>query len=194
MTGNETFPIPVLIPQVPELTLWSELLAKSFEAGRFSNGGPLAKLAEGKISNYLDGNCDVMVCASNTAGLIASLIALECRGKKVLVSNYTFAATLNSIHCAGGTPILSDVDAQTWEISVDQIIKAQSEFPDIHAVLITRVHGFVRDFDEIIEYCNSQGLKVVIDAAAAFPGWQMDTRRGITWRRYFPFTQPSRSE
>ena len=170
MKDRDEFQIPVLVPQVPEVALWSGFLSKSFEAGRFSNSGPLAKIAEQEISFYLGGSCEAMVCSSNASGLIASLIAFECRGKKVLVSNYTFAATLNAIHCAGGIPILSDVDPQTWEISVEQITEARREFPEIHALLITRVHGFVRDFDEIIEYCSSNGIKVVIDAAAAFPG------------------------
>jgi dTDP-4-amino-4,6-dideoxygalactose transaminase len=170
MKDGDKFQIPVLVPQVPEIALWSDFLSKSYEEGRFSNGGPIAKLAEHEISVYLGGSCEVMVCSSNTSGLIASLIAFDCRGKKVLVSNYTFAATLNAVHCAGAIPLLSDVDFHTWEISVELIQKAQSEFPDIHAVLITRVHGFVRNFDDVFEYCTSNGLKVIIDAAAAFPG------------------------
>jgi dTDP-4-amino-4,6-dideoxygalactose transaminase len=170
MKDSSEFQIPVLVPQVPEPALWTDLLKKSFEAARFSNGGPLAKIAEQEISNHLGGACEVMVCASNTSGLIASLMAFECRSKKVLVSNYTYAATLNAIHCAGAIPVLSDVDPITWEISVEQIMKAQSEFPDIHTVLITRVHGFIRDIEAVLDYCDAHGLKVVIDAAAAFPG------------------------
>ena len=170
MKDGDQFQIPVLVPHVPEIALWSDFLAKSYAEGRFSNGGPVAKMAENEISVFLGDSCEVMVCASNTSGLIASLIAFDCRGKKVLVSNYTFAATLNAIHCSGAIPLLSDVDFQTWELSVELIQKAQNEFPDIHAVLITRVHGFVRNFDKIIEYCASNGLQVIIDAAAAFPG------------------------
>lgn len=186
------FQIPVLVPQVPAPALWSDLLDKSFEMARFSNGGPLAKIAEQQISAYLGGSCEVMVCASNTSGLIASLMAFECRGEKVLVSNYTFAATLNAIHCAGAIPVLSDVDPDTWEISVEQIVKAQDEFPDIHTVLITRVHGFVRNFEEIFKYCAGHGLKVVIDAAAAFPGAEggYSTHVGVAEVFSFHATKP----
>lgn len=181
------FQIPVLVPQVPEPALWTDLLKKSFEAARFSNGGPLAKIAEQEISSYLGGSCEVMVCASNTSGLIASLMAFECRSKKVLVSNYTYAATLNAIHCAGAIPVLCDVDPVTWEISEEQIIKAHSEFPDIHAVLITRVHGFIRDIEAILDYCATHGLKVVIDAAAAFPGDKGGYRTRLDVAEVFSF-------
>jgi dTDP-4-amino-4,6-dideoxygalactose transaminase len=170
MKKTRKFQIPVLVPKVPGPALWANLLEKSFAVSKFSNGGPLAKNAEQEISFYLGGQCEVMVCASNTSGLIASLIAFECRNKKVLVSNYTFAATLNAIHCAGAIPVLSDVDSNTWEISVEQIAMAKSKFPDIYAIVITRVHGFNRNFDAILDFCADHQLKVVIDAAAAFPG------------------------
>jgi dTDP-4-amino-4,6-dideoxygalactose transaminase len=192
MMDRNEFQIPVLVPQVPEPALWTDLLKKSFEAARFSNGGPLAKIAEQEISSYLGGSCEVMVCASNTSGLVASLMAFECRSKKVLVSNYTYAATLNAIHCAGAIPVLCDVDPVTWEISVDQIMKAQVEFPDINAVLITRVHGFIRDIEAVLDYCAAHDLKVVIDAAAAFPGDNggYKTRPGVAEVFSFHATKP----
>lgn len=192
MNDEGNFQIPVLIPHVPQPTLWTHLLEKSFAASRFSNGGPLAKVAEQKISNYLGGVCEVMVCASNTSGLVAALIAFGCRGNKVLVSNYTFAATLNAVHCAGAVPVLCDVDLETWEISVEQIMKAQLEFSGIHTVLITRVHGFIRDFSAILDYCASEGIKVVIDAAAAYPGdeYEYKVRKEVAEVFSFHATKP----
>jgi dTDP-4-amino-4,6-dideoxygalactose transaminase len=170
MSDDEFHQIPVLVPNVPQIAEWSNLLSVSYSTRRFSNAGPLAQKAELEIKSIVGASIDVMVCSSNTSGLIASLLAFNCRGKKVLVSNYTFAATLNAILCSGATPVISEVDFESWEISVSNVMKAQSEFPDIYAVLITRVHGFIRDFEEVIQYCSQQGLPVIVDAAAAFPG------------------------
>jgi dTDP-4-amino-4,6-dideoxygalactose transaminase len=160
---------PLLQPEVPSIEKWVYLLKKSYSEKRFSNSGPLAELAEKEIKNYLGLSWNAYVCSSNTTGLTASLIAWGCLNKKVLVSNYTFAATLHSILGARGIPVIADVDSTSWEMSVENIKSALGMHPDIFCIVITRVHGFRRDYQEIFNFCLSLGLRVIVDAAAAFP-------------------------
>lgn len=114
-------PLPILIPQVPKISDWIDLLDQSYKSNSFTNSGPLAVLAETALNDYLGDGIESMVCSSNTSGLIASLIALDLQGKKVIVSNNTFAATLHALLSVGCFPIIADVNPLTWEIDSESV-------------------------------------------------------------------------
>lgn len=179
-------PLPVLIPMVPRPSGWLSLLDKSYSSNTFTNSGPLAIAAEKCMNEYLGPEIESMVCSSNTAGLTASLIALGLQGKRVIVSNNTFAATLNALISAGSIPIIVDVDPITWEIDVDTVASVVEQF-EIEGLLFTRVHGFRRDITPLLDFCIKSSIKVLIDSAAAFPATPNEYRDSIDYLEVFSF-------
>ena len=188
MTNSPIFklPLPVLIPQVPKISDWIGLLDQSYESNSFTNSGPLAVLAETALSNYLGRGIESMVCSSNTSGLIASLIALDLQGKKVIVSNNTFAATLHALISVGCLPIIADVNPLTWEIDTESVASILED-NEVGGLLFTRVHGFRRDITPLLDMCESLSIKVLIDSAAAFPARRNEYTAPINYLEVFSF-------
>ncbi len=183
---NLNLPLPVLIPQVPKLSEWVGYLDQSYDSNTFTNGGPLANLAEQALSNYLGGDVEAMVCSSNTSGLIASLIAMDLQGKKVIVSNNTFVATLNAVVSAGCIPVIAEVNPLTWEIDSASVASILDDH-EVGALLFTRVHGFRRDINSLAKMCEDLSIKLLIDAAAAFPARSNEYKIPINYLEVFSF-------
>ena len=73
---------------------------------------------------YTHGN-EAIAVSNGTVAIHLALIALGVgRGDEVIVPDFTFAASINAILHAGATPVLVDVDIETWTIDVGEIEKA----------------------------------------------------------------------
>jgi dTDP-4-amino-4,6-dideoxygalactose transaminase len=173
----ESFPLPLIQVNPPSIDHTNKILSSAYKSGIFSNAGELQQEASDLLSNHVNSDFKGYLASSNTSGLIACLLEIGVRNRHVLVSNFTFAATLNSIVLAGGIPVLCDVDPETLTITLDTILEVLNDDGlDIAAVLPTRVFGFISDFSEVIEACAKREISVVIDAAATFPD------RSDVWR------------
>jgi dTDP-4-amino-4,6-dideoxygalactose transaminase len=163
-------PLPLIQSEIPKISSWVDLLEAPYQTGIFSNSGTLAKRAETLLASHIHPSLSGYLCSNATLGLQASLVALDLQGKSVAVSNFTFAATLQAVFSAGANPILCDVNLETLEIDLVQLkILIKSMSYKLDALLITRPFGTYRDYKEIIDYCEQNSIKVVIDAAASFP-------------------------
>jgi len=175
----DNFPLPLIQVNPPDRNAVNEYLNKSYESGVFTNRGPLQRQASQKLSKHVSLTLEGYLASSNTAALTSSLIAVGVRNRHVLMSNFTFAATVHAIVMAGGIPVLCDVDSHSCEINVEQVKNLLSEGNlDIAAVVPTRVFGFVNDYSELIHFCRTLDIPVVIDSAATFPAkegsWDFD--------------------
>ena len=165
-----TLPLPLIQSEVPPISTWVTLLETPYQTGIFSNSGALAKRAETLLASHIHPTLSGYLCSNATLGLQTSLIALGLQGKNVAVSNFTYAATLQAVFSVGAIPILCDVNLETLEIDLVQLkILIKSMGHKLDALLITRPFGTYRDYKEIIDYCEQNNIKVVIDAAASFP-------------------------
>lgn len=167
----EKFPLPLIQVNPPQISRINEIVSRAYTAGIFSNSGSIQREASQVLAKQVNTEFSGYLASSNTSALVACLLEINVRGKHVLVSNFTFAATLHSIILAGGIPVLCDVDSVNLLMSVDKVkeIVGSKKF-DVAAVLPTRIFGFINDFSDLIEFCNEHEIPVVIDAAATFPG------------------------
>ncbi len=164
------FPLPLIQVNPPQISLTNELVSRAYDVGIFSNSGAIQREASEVLAKHINKEFSGYLVSSNTSALIACLLEINVRGKHVLVSNFTFAATLHSIILAGGTPVLCDVDSDKLVISTNQVKELlESKKFDVAAVFPTRIFGFVTDFSELIEFCDENEIPVLIDAAASFP-------------------------
>jgi dTDP-4-amino-4,6-dideoxygalactose transaminase len=159
---------PLVRPDVPKLAKWQHLLDDIYSSNQFSNGGPTWKTLNIQLENLFPGRRVVSV-GNNTVGQISVLDALQVRGKRVLISNYTFPATLQAVIHAGAIPVIADVDFNSGEMSVESVDAAIREHGEIELVLYTRIFGQRLDVKPLEIYLQKKGILLVIDAAAGLP-------------------------
>ncbi|MDX2239024.1 MAG: aminotransferase class I/II-fold pyridoxal phosphate-dependent enzyme [Hyphomonadaceae bacterium] len=104
--------------------------------------------------------------ANGTVSLHLALVALGVGpGDEVIVPDLTFAASANTvIHC-GATPVLVDVDPQTWVMSAAMFEAAIT--PRTRAVMPVHVFGRPAPMTEIRAIAQARGVFVVEDCAEA---------------------------
>jgi perosamine synthetase len=115
------------------------------------------------ISHYLDVKHTIMTTSGTTA-LILSLMALDLKnGEEVIVPNFTMIATVNSIRHIGLTPVIVDVNSKTYSIELETIKKNITS--KTKAVLHVSINNRFCDIDKISDYCKSNNLYLIEDAA-----------------------------
>ena len=109
-------------------------------------------------------------CLATTNGTNALLTALHCLdvgiGDEVLVTPYTFIATIDVIFLCGALPIMVDVDPETFQINPDKIEEKISEHSK--AILPVHILGLPANMDKINAIARKHNLLVVEDACQAW--------------------------
>jgi len=88
-------------------------------------------------------------------------------GDEVIVPTMTFAATGEVVRYLGAKPVLVDIDAKHHNISTAQIERAIT--PKTKAIIPVHYAGQSCEIDDIVKLAHNNGLKVIEDAAHAFP-------------------------
>jgi len=131
--------------------------------------GPYVPDFEEALAHTL-GTRDAVACASGTAALHLSMLALRIRtGDAVITSPITFVATANCARFVGARVIFADVDAETGLIdpeSVARILEKDSG-RTIKAILPVHFAGQPADLAQIHELALRHGAWVVDDACHA---------------------------
>jgi len=127
--------------------------------------GEKVKLFETELANYL-GAKQVITCGNGTDALQIALMALGLKpGDEVITADFTFIATAEVIALLGLTPVLVDVDPNTFLITPEAIEKAITK----HTKAIVPVHlfGQCADMESIMQIAKEHKLFVVEDVAQA---------------------------
>lgn len=127
--------------------------------------GPAVTTFQSNLEQYL---CvkHVIPCANGTDALQIALMALNLnRGDEVITSDFTFAATVEAIAFLGLTPVLVDVDADTFNIDVKEIEKVIT--PKTKAIIPVHLFGQCADMEAIMAIAQKHNLYVIEDAAQA---------------------------
>lgn len=169
---NSTGIIPFIRPALPPPEEWLPFLEQSYRSRFFSNGGPCVQQLESEIGERIGSERHVVATASGTAGLVATLHAMEIRGP-VIVPSFTFPATAQAVLAAGCRPVLCDVSAETWELDPRKLAMAigrlyERERPG--AIIHVRAFGFCRDLAPIEDVAFRYNIPLIVDSAAAFGG------------------------
>src|SRR5277367_1863412 len=121
--------------------------------------GPRVQRFETAWKEYLAAP-HALAVSSATAGLHLAMLALDLQpGDEVITTPLTFAATLNTIVLAGGTPVLVDVDPATFNIDVDRIAGAIG--PRTKAIAPVHFAGLPVDLDPLYALAGKHGLRVI---------------------------------
>jgi dTDP-4-amino-4,6-dideoxygalactose transaminase len=103
---------------------------------------------------------------SGTEALHLALLACGIgSGDEVITVSHTFVATVEAICLTGATPILVDIDPDTYTIDVSQIEGKVTS--NTRAIVPVHLYGQPADMDPILALAEKHGLVVVEDACQA---------------------------
>ena len=163
LSWAEIWKLPVTQPSLGgnELKYVSDCIATSW----ISSQGSYVTQFEQAFADFHSVPAALTV-SNGTTALHLVLVALGIGpGDEVIVPDLTFAASANVvIHC-GATPVLADVDAQTW--TLDPADFARKVTLRTKAVMPVHLYGHPCDMDPIMEIARQHGLFVVEDCAEA---------------------------
>lgn len=127
--------------------------------------GPIVKEFAQNLSDYM-GGCHVITCANGTDALQIALMALDLKpGDEVIVPAFTYVASAEVIGLLGLTPVMVDVDYDTFNVTVENIKKALS--PKTKAIIPVHLFGQSCDMEPILAFAREHNLYVIEDNAQA---------------------------
>jgi perosamine synthetase len=154
--------IQVFKPSMGEEEL--EGLREIFKTGWIGLGPKTAEFEE-KFANYVGAKYAVGVNSATAALHLACIGAGISPGDEVLVPTMTFVSTAHAPAYCGGTPVFVDIEPDTLNISVEDILHKITS----HTKAIIPVHygGHACQMEEIWKIAEQYGLFVIEDAAHA---------------------------
>ena len=153
----------ILEPMIGKEELFN--VTDAIKSGWISSKGAYLSKFESAFSTYLKGGYSVAV-SSGTAALQIALTALGIkRGDEVIVPNFTFGASINSIINSGATPVIAEVEKETWTIDVTKLKKYIS--PSTKAIMPVHIYGQPCKMDEIKKFAKAHNLLIIEDCAEA---------------------------
>ena len=140
-------------------------IQRVLDSGYFILGTEVAAF-EKEVSAYV-GVAHGIGVASGTDALLLALRALEIGpGDEVILPAYTFFATIGTVLHVGATPVLVDIDPQTYCIDVKQTRAKVT--PATKAIIPVHLYGQAADMDALTEIARGHGLSIIEDNAQAF--------------------------
>lgn len=127
--------------------------------------GPSVKAFGEQLSQYM-GGCHVIPCGNGTDALQIALMALGLKpGDEVIVPAFTYVASAEVIGLLGLTPVMVDVDYDTFNMTVENMKHALSD--KTKAVIPVHLFGQSCDMEPILKFAEEHHLYVVEDNAQA---------------------------
>lgn len=138
--------------------------------------GPAVANFEESLAEYLGVN-HVIGCANGTDALQIALMALELQpGDEVIVPAFTYVATAEVIGVLGLTPVMIDVDPNTFNITKEIVEKAITDKTKV--IVPVHLFGQTCDMEPIVELAKTNDIKIIEDTAQAI-GAQVSKKNGI---------------
>ena len=172
--------IPLSLPNLAGKE-W-EYVKECLDTGWISTAGSFVDRFEVEFAKYLEVDGAVSVVNGTAALHIAlQLLGVE-RDDLVIMPNVTFVASANAISYIGASPLLIDIDQDSWQMDLDLLenflatgCKLDSSDTLVHietsrkvsALMIVHVQGNICDMDRLLAICDDYKLPVLEDAAEA---------------------------
>jgi UDP-4-amino-4,6-dideoxy-N-acetyl-beta-L-altrosamine transaminase len=164
--------LPFALPVIEEEEI-SEVL-DVLKSGWITTG-PKVKLFEREFAEYI-GCKHAIAVNSCTAALHLALEAIGIRERdEIITSPMTFAATSEVIRYFKASPVFVDIDSTTMNLDVELLentVQKRCESGDgkrLKAIIPVHYAGYPCDMDAIMALASRYDLRIIEDAAHAFP-------------------------
>ena len=139
-------------------------ISQILESTSFING-PEVHAFQKELEEYL-GVKHVIPCANGTDALQIAMMGLGLKpGDEVITADFTFAATVEVIALLQLTPVLVDVDPETFNIDIKAVERAIT--PKTKAIVPVHLFGQCANMDAIMALAEEHNLFVIEDNAQA---------------------------
>ncbi len=136
-------------------------IANVIDSTAFING-PAVKGFQEHLEKYLNVK-HVIPCANGTDALTVSMMALDMKpGDEVITTSFTFIATAEVIALLRLTPVVVDVDPDTFNIDPEAINRAIT--PKTKAIVPVHLFGQCANMEAIMDIADKHHLHVIEDA------------------------------
>jgi dTDP-4-amino-4,6-dideoxygalactose transaminase len=157
--------IPFALPDIGEDEI--DAVVEAMRSGWLTTG-PRVAAFELEFAEQIDGEVEAIAVNSATAGLHLALEAAGIGpGDEVIVPTWTFTATAEVVRYLGAEPVLVDVDPLTLNIDLRAAKAAVSGAT--RAIVPVHFAGLPVSYADLSAFAGDHGLRVVEDAAHAFP-------------------------
>ena len=127
--------------------------------------GPYVKEFQADLEKYLDVK-HVIPCANGTDALQIAMMGLGLeQGDEVITADFTFAATVEVIGLLKLTPVLVDVEADTFNMDIEALKKAITS--KTKAIVPVHLFGQCANMEAVMAIAKEHNLFVIEDNAQA---------------------------
>ncbi len=158
--------IPINLPSIGEEEI--EAVVKVMRSGPLTSAlgtGPKVTDFEKKFAGFA-GVKHAVAVNTGTAALHSAVLATGVKqGDEVILPSFTFVATAEAVVMAGGKPIFTDIDPESFNLSPDEIEKNLTKKTKV--ILPVDLYGFSVDSKPIKEIATEHDLAIVEDASQA---------------------------
>jgi UDP-2-acetamido-2-deoxy-ribo-hexuluronate aminotransferase len=127
--------------------------------------GPAVKSFQKSLEDYLKVK-HVIPCANGTDALQIAMMAMNLKpGDEVITASFTYVATAEVIALLGLTPVLVDVNPDTFDIDLDAVEKNITT--KTKAIVPVHLFGQCANMERLMEIANKHKLFVIEDVAQA---------------------------
>lgn len=145
----------------------------------FINGPALREL-EAQLAEHT-GVKHAIGCSSGTDALVLGMMALDIqRGDEVIVPDFSFIATAETVALMAATPVFVDVRPDTYNIDPAAVRAAITK--RTVGIIPVSLYGQVADMDEINAIAAEHGLWVMEDGAQSYGATYKGKRSGALSR------------
>ena len=127
--------------------------------------GPSVLSFQNNLEKYLNVR-NVIPCANGTDALQISLMSLDLKpGDEVITVDFTFASTVEVISLLNLTPVLVDVDIDSFNINIDSLESAITKKTKV--IIPVHLFGQAANMEKIVLLAKKYNINVIEDAAQA---------------------------
>ena len=163
--------VPLLDLQAQLNNLENDIISavtRVVKSTRYIQGPEVAHL-ESEIADYCGADHGIGV-SSGTDALLVSLMAIGIKpGDSVLITPYSFFATMGVVLRMGAIPVFADIDPISFNIDPDKVSEILKEDTKrkIRAIIPVHLYGQCAEMEMILGLADQYGIPVIEDAAQA---------------------------
>lgn len=142
-----------------------EYLNECIDSGWISFEGPFVERFEDEFAKHHHRTNGISV-SNGTAALELAFNALELKpGDEVIMPSFTIISCARAILMSGATPVLVDVEIDSWNASPEAIINLISE--NTKAILVVHTYGLPVNLLPLMKICEKRNIHLIEDVAEA---------------------------
>jgi dTDP-4-amino-4,6-dideoxygalactose transaminase len=164
--------IPLVRPAPPQLSLAVDELRSLEQSGIFSNYGPVnTRFEEEMLERFFGGEGACVTVCNATIGLMLAIkeaVGDVAPGQYALMPAFTFAAAAHAALWCGLTPLLCDINSQTWAADPDAESEMLARYSGKVAIAMPyATFGYNIDLERYQRITSQLGVPAVVDGAAS---------------------------